>query len=235
MPDVDCPGSCNARARREQAAFKAALAVWTQAMADRAEGDPGPPRPVPPDIRPWQGNPWCPRCQGILRAQLAELDDLSCLYAAIPDLRAPSEEARVSGTRGTPSPSPAADDLDELAGWLRDWQSAYLGTDPLARRGYLATEITTSVRWLVGHFDPLIVHPDLAEDFGTELRQWHRSLTAKAKAGAGMKHMKKACPRCHCYSLWRADGERYVRCADQECGRLLSLDEFEALGSTQVA
>jgi hypothetical protein len=235
MPDVDCIGPCNARARREQAAFKAALAGWDQAMAERAEGDPGPPRPVPPDIRPWPGNPWCPRCQGALRAQLAELDDLAPLLAAIPDLSAPSEEARVSGSRETASPSPAMDDLDELAGWLRDWQTALQGTDPLARRGYLATAITTTVHWLALHFDSLIVHPDLAADFGTELRQWHRSLTAKAKAGTGLKHMNKACPRCRSFTLWRTDGEMYVKCADRDCQRYLTLSEYEALDATQVA
>jgi hypothetical protein len=230
-----CPGSCNSRFRREQAAYKAALTAWAAAMAARAEGDPELPRPLPPGTRAWPGNPWCGRCQGVLRAQLAELDDLAALLAAIPDLSAPPEEARVSGSRDTPSPSPSMDDLDELAGWLRDWQSALQGSDPPARRGYLATAVTTGVHWLALHFDPLITHPDLAADFGGELRQWHRTLSAKAKAGTGIKHMKKPCPRCRNYTLWRADGDRYVKCADRDCGRMLSLEEFEALDAPKVA
>ena len=170
-----------------------------------------------------------------MRSQLAELDDLAALLAAIPDLSAKSEEARVSGSRNAPSPSPSMDDLDELAGWLRDWQSALQGTDPIARRGYLATAITTGVHWLALHFDPIITHPDMAEDFGTELRKWHRTLTAKAKAGTGVRHMPKRCPRCRAYTLWRSDGDRYVKCADQDCARYLSLDEYEALDAEKVA
>ena len=234
--EVDCPGSCNSRYRREQAAYKAALDDWARAMECRLAGDPEPPRPLPPETRAWPGSPWCMRCQGILRAQLAELDDLAALLAAIPDLSAPSEEARVSGTRGEPSPSPAMDELDELAGWLRDWQSALQGSDPIARRGYLATAITPSVHWLALHFDPLITHPDMAADFGAELRQWHRTLSSQAKAGTGIRHMTRACPRCRAYTLWRADGDRYVKCADRDCQRHLSLDEYEALEKTpQVA
>lgn len=235
MAEVACIGPCNGRFRREQAAFKAALDTWDRAMAARREGDPEIPRPLAPETRAWPGNPWCPRCQGMLRAQLAELDDLAALLAAIPDLSAPSEEARVSGTRAAPSPSPAMDELDELAGWLRDWQSALQGSDPVARRGYLATAITTGVHWLALHFDPLITHPDIAQDFGTELRQWHRRLVSQAKAGAGIRHMTKQCPRCRAYTLWRADGDRYVKCVDRDCQRHLSMDEYEALGAPKVA
>jgi hypothetical protein len=31
------------------------------------------------------------------------------------------------------------------------------------------------------------------------------------------------------YTLWRADGETYISCRDEDCGRMLSLTEYQAL------
>ena len=235
----DCPGFCNNRARRLQAAYKLAVDQWDQEVASLAEGDEPPPRPVPPDMRPWPGSPiWCLGCQGSLRTMLAELDDLAAHLSSLSGVLRGTAD---SGTRITtsrthaPSPSPSMDDLDELAGWLRDWQCVAQGSEPLARRGYLASVITTSVLWLAAHFDSLIVNPDVAEDFGMEIRRWHRGLTEKTRTGAGLKHMKRPCPRCGMYTLWRQDGENYVRCRDEDCGRMLSLPEYEALDSDAVA
>lgn len=239
MVPVECPGPCNGKARRAQAVYKEALADWGRQMAGRHTDDtqPDPGRPVPPDIRAWPGDPvFCLRCQGAIRTQLAELDDLAAHLASMPVLRAPSDSGnRVSGTRGTPSPSPAHDDLDELAGWLRDWQCVAQGAEPLARRGYLATVITTTTAWLVLHFDSLIVDPDVAGDFGSEVRSWHRSLAEKSRTGMGLKHMNKPCPRCKLFTLWRADGEAYVRCSGEDCQRYLSLDEYDTIASENVA
>jgi hypothetical protein len=192
-----------------------------------------PERPRPPDIQPWFGNPWCSKCQATIRRELAELDDLAALLAALPPGIRPAvtgqrEHVKVSGTHGHPSPSDTVEALDELAGWLRDWEGAVRGADTMARRGYLASQITTSVAWLLAQFDTVIIHPDLAADFGAETRRWHRELTAASHAGSAAKHVKKPCPRCRLFTLWEDLGADYIRCVNDECQRRLTRAELEA-------
>jgi hypothetical protein len=121
------------------------------------------------------------------------------------------------------------DDIDELAAWARDWEAVARCGDPRPRRGFLATELTTILAWLVQHLDTLLLNEDVAADFGAEARKWHRELTSKTSAGSGLKHMKRKCPRCSLYTLWREDGAPYVQCRDEDCQRMLSLDEYQAL------
>lgn len=234
MADQICPGACNNTYRRRRALYEADMARYARTLETRADDDPIPECPRPPDITPWYGFPvWCLKCQSSLRGKLAELDDLAALLAAVPGLNAPADSAgKVSGTRGKRSPSPFGDDLLELEDWLRDWESASREADPGARRGYLASAITTITAQLVQHFDRIISHPDMAQDFGTEIGQWHRTLAAKAHAGQALKHQKQRCPRCKDYTLWRADGESYVKCVNVDCQRLLSLDEYDRLADS---
>lgn len=206
--DGTCPGSCNARLRR----FIAAGAE------------------VPEDLPPVPGEPvFCARDAAMVRRELAELDDLASIAAASADgHRGSPERQRVGGTPRRASPSPSADDLDDLASTLRGWESAIRREDPVPRRGYLATEITTVTAWLVAHFDALIAHPDIAEDFAAEVREWHQRLAATTKSGTGRHQKSRPCPRCDRYSLIWAEGNDYVECGTPSCGRLMSLDDYEA-------
>jgi hypothetical protein len=208
MASDHCPGSCNARLRRITA----------------GNGQ------VPGDLAAVPGDPvFCARDAALIRRELAELDDLASIAAAAADgHRGAPERQRVGGTPQAASPSPSADDLDELASMLRGWESAARGDDPSPRRGYLATEITTVTAWLTSHFDALITHPDLARDFAAEVREWHRRLAASSKAGTGRHQKGRPCPRCDRYSLVWAEGDDFVACGTPECGRLMSLDEYEA-------
>lgn len=237
MPE--CPGSCNSRYRKARALYQAELTQY-HALLLKVEdpamaGDP----PKPPDIQPWQGEPvWCPRCQAAIRRQLAELDDLAAMVAALPPGIRPAvsgtrEHVKVSGSREQASPSGTTDDLDEFASWLRSWESAYRDTDPLARRGWLATEITTGVSQLLFHFDAMIANGDYARDYGDEVKGWHRGLTARAHAASASKHVKKPCPRCSQYTLWEDLGADYIRCVNEDCNRRLTRSELEA--GTEVA
>ena len=218
MPEVPCAGPCNSRYRRARAEYEAALLAYDPTNPEQEA-------PEPPDIQPWLGDPWCPKCKAVIHQELGELDDLAALIAARPPLASSTADesaGRVSGTRDHPSPSSRMDDLEELNGWLRNWESAYRGDDPRPRRGYLAKESTTIIAWLVSHFEPCITHPDLAADFGSEIRRWHRELLGRARAGTIDKHQKRPCPRCKLYTLWARDGEDYVRCINP---RLQSADD----------
>ena len=228
MPSEICRGPCNARYRRAQADYTAALSDWHTARAARHPDDPEPARPDPVTLRPWDGAPvWCPRCQAQIRRELAELDDLASIITATADghRTAADSDTRVTRSPAPPSPSPAADDIDELASMLRGWESAARGEDPKPRRGYLATEITTTVSWLVTHYDPMITNPDYAADFGTEIRAWHKRLARRAKAGTGKTPRHLPCPRCQHRALCQDQGADYIECLN--CGRLMSMDEYD--------
>lgn len=237
--DGICEGSCNSRWRKAQALYQAALAAYDQALADLKDGDEVPEPPEAPDIQPWRGEPvYCTRCQSVIRSELAELDDLASGLAALPPgISAASDSRRepvkVSGSRPAPSPSPGADDLDELAGWLREWEAIAKGDGgPRPRRGFLATEITTICGWLYHHFDPLITNPEIAADFGSEIRRWHRELTAKTHSASFARHVKQPCPKppsgCGRYTLWEKVGEDYISCVNPDCNRRLTRAELEA-------
>lgn len=229
MNETACMGVCNSRYRRARAEYEAAVAAYDPQDAEQEA-------PEPPDIQPWLGDPWCPKCKAVIHQELGELDDLYALLAARPplDVAGTDEEVhvgRVSGSREDKSPSSRMDELVDLNGWLRGWESAFRGEDPTPRRGYLATETTTIVSQLVAKFEPNITHPDLAVDYGNEIRQWHRQLASRARAGTIDKHQKRPCPRCKLYTLWARDGEDYVRCINTECNRRLTREEFKELPS----
>jgi hypothetical protein len=223
--EVPCDGPCNSRYRKARAEYDAALTAYDPL-------DPGQSRPDPPDVYPVYGDPWCPRCKAQIHEQLSQLDDLACLLNALPPSpndRSDDKAGKVSGTREQPSPSRRMDDLAELGQWLRDWESAFRGEDPKPHRGYLATEITTITAWLVAHYEKSIAHPDLALDFGREVKRWHRELLEKARAGQVDKHVKQPCPRCRLYTLWARDGEDYIRCINEDCNRRMTREELAAM------
>jgi hypothetical protein len=234
MTDGTCQGSCNNGYRKAKALYEAACAAYDKALLARAVDPdlPEPRRPEPPETRPWPGDPiFCLRCQGVIHRELAELDDLAALRASqVPGGASGGDHSgRVSGSRTTSSPSPAVGDVDELAEWLRAWESIIRGDDPRPRVGYLASEVTTVTAWLTHHFGTIIINTGIAEDFGTETRQWHRELTGKTKAGSGMRHQKQPCPRCQLYTLWLTDGEDYIRCVNEDCARLMTRAEYANL------
>ena len=198
-----CPGPCNS--------------AWRQAIA---AGDPEPP------ITPVPGEPaWCGRCSAAIRRRLTELDDAAALYRAAADGYRPPDLERITGSDGSPSPSPVADTLDELYSVLGDWEAAYLRRPSRAYRGQLAPALTTVVGVLLGHLDGILAHPAMAADFGEEILAWHRRLCAAAHLGAGRYRKPHPCPRCDLRTLTWAEGDDHVAC--QNCGRLMALDEYE--------
>ena len=223
--EVPCAGPCNSRYRKARAEFDAALAAYNPL-------DPHQSRPVPAEVYPVYGDPWCSRCKSQIHEQLSQLDDLAALLAAMPpsvNARSDDKAGKVSGSKAEPSPSSRMDDMLELGEWLRNWESAFRGEDPKPQRGWLASEITTITAWLVLHFDKSITHPDLGLDFGREIRRWNRELQEKARAGQVDKHVKRPCPRCNLYTLWARDGEDYIRCINDDCNRRMTREELAAL------
>lgn len=244
---TDCPGSCNSAFRKARALYDAQLAAYHAELLKRGDTDPIPEQPQPPDIRPWLGEPvWCQRCQATIKRELAELDELAALLAMLPPgVRAATasqrERVKVSGTKVEESPSAAAETLEELSSWLRAVESqarvhrvhipgmdTSAGADPVPRRGYLATELTTIIAWVYHHADDILIDQDMAPGFGSEVRRWHRDLTMAAHAASAAKHVKEPCPRCKRYTLWQTAGEDYIRCINDDCQRRLTRAELES-------
>ena len=221
-----CPGVCNRHYREAQAAFRQALADYDPLDANQS-------RPIPPSVQAWPGNPWCGRCKSRIRETLAELDDLAALLLATADgHRAAPGTERVSGSQASFTPSQAADDLEELTAMLAGWEGAYreLREWPsLARRGHLASAVTTSIAWLSARLDEILLAP-FAADFGTEVMQWHREFTNKTKAGARTLRKPLRCPRpqCRLLTLTWTEGDTYVTCSNPDCQARIPLAEYEA-------
>jgi hypothetical protein len=232
--DGICPGSCNNDYRRRKAIWEAATETYAARLELLREGDPVPDPPQAPDLRPWYGEPvWCMKCHSVIRSELAELDDVAAMVDIIPPLdrlTAKLDGMSVDGTPEERTASPKMDTLEELGDWARQWEAIIRGREFTApRRGYLATQTTTVIAWLTSHLDDVLANADVSEDFGTEVRRWHRELSRRASAGQMSKHLKKPCPRCNLYTLWVTIGEDYVRCIDVDCSRLLSREEYDSL------
>ena len=239
-----CIGGCNARYRRAHRAFEAELRTYIDAVVawrdyvkttppEEWEGDQAkePVKPEEPTVRPWLGEPvWCGTCTAARRQELAELDDIASIYAARSDgHREPSQEGRVSGSSETPSLSPMVDDLDELESWLREWRATHSRIDTPARQGYLASAITTGTAWLLVRAEHILARPEYGAEFGRELHQWHTRLTAASKTSIAVHRKPLRCDTCHMMRLEHRDGDDSVRCATPGCGRVLRLDEYDAL------
>ena len=226
--DGVCPGACNNQYRKAREAYEAELVAYDPL-------DPQQSRPDPPGIMPWLGQPfWCGRCGATIRQELDELDEAASLLLAVADGHSSSSgEQRVSGSQEPPSPSPAGDDLDELVKMITGWEQSYRGLKGWRsppRRGYLASVVTGCSAWLMHHLDGILSAPDIAVDFGAEIMLWHREFTAKAKAGTRRLRKPLRCPGqgCGLLTLWWTEGEKHVQCVNPDCGRVMTLAEYEA-------
>jgi hypothetical protein len=211
MPATEqpCPGTCNRAWRQALAIYEAELAEY-----NTQPGQPGKP-PEKPEIRPWYGNPWCHRCQSAIREDLTQLPDLAAQLAMRPPGVKPvatAERVKVSGSREQPSPSPAGDDIDELARWLNAWHAVLLDDDDvIPRYSDEAEAIRKHTAVLYHSFSPLITSP-AGQEFGSQIRSWHRRLENAVHEGTFLRFVPIMCPGCKRYALWERPGEEYVVC-----------------------
>lgn len=235
MDDGICSGPCNHRWRKAQAAFKKA-----QHDYDPLDPDTSPPEFQGP--RPMDGHPWCLECTWLIRKQLAQLDLLTALRTMNGDgYPADAGAERVSGSREPTSPSPAADDDDDVARMLAGWVEAYreyMKWPSAPRYGDLASMCTECTAWLGKHLDGILVSP-MAFEFGDEVMRWHADLKNKTKAG--VRTLKKplrcltAAGGCGLLMLWYTDGDEYIRCRAPGCTFMMRLGDYYATVEHVVA
>lgn len=201
---TDCPGSCNTWWRN--------LTPEQQATSEHA------PRP---------GDPvWCSTCKASLRRKFTDLDYQLAWLAFRADGHQPQagEPSRHNG--GQPSPSQAMDIVEELTGWLWDWEDAVrheLGLSASFHQGYLPEIRSKVIAWLTERFDRILELP-FAEDFGREAAARHWELLGKNNARPP-RHGLVNCPRCNHKLAW-LDGRDGLQCGG--CGRTMDAAEYGA-------
>lgn len=232
-PADACPGPCNERHRR----------VWdehAQALAEYDPLDASTSRPDAPEALYWHGEPvWCPPCASKIVRRLGQLDYLAAILSAADDgHRSSGDLERVSGTTEQPSPSQTGDALDEMFGMLSGWEAIYRelkGWSYGPPRGEMASRETECINWLQHHLHGILVS-EVAADFGLEILQWHREAASSAKAGVRTRRKPMRCPSvsCRMLTLFWTEGEQNVYCKNPDCGRVLTLAEYEAEAERQA-
>jgi hypothetical protein len=233
VSDQPCPGrSCNGRYWAATDAYRRDLAAYDPLNPETSR-----PEPPGPDIIWGWGDPvWCSDCQALISLHLAQLDTLAALLAAEADGHRDAGEQEKGGKRGAgsapPSPSPAADDLDELARMLAAWEAIYRtlkGWPSPPPRGDLASRETERIAWLSRHLRGILAS-DIAADFGAEVLQWHRGMARQAKAGVRTLRLPLRCPGRNCgwLTLTWTEGSDRVECGNPDCGLIMSRTEYDA-------
>ncbi len=188
-PAGACHGGCNHRNRTLWAAHQRAIDDHADAVdtwvANGQKGDP-PAEPEQPVIYWKPGNPlFCDPDVTAARRSLLELDTQAAqLLAASDGHRARvggGGDGRVTGSKGTPSVSPAVDVHDALVGWLFDTEDTWRDlcgyaprtTHQRGPRG--AHPRSATIAWLADHLDKMLAHPDFVELPATIYR-WEKVL-----------------------------------------------------------
>ncbi len=227
--DQPCPGTCNARFWKARDAYDGELAAYDPL-------DPATSRPDEPDVRPrGYGTPvWCAECTARIRRELASLDDLVALLLRQADgYEGRPRTEKVGGSSEPGSPSPAADQLDELDRLLAMWEKGYrdlMGWDAPPPRGDDADRRTTSIAWLTSHLDG-ILRSGYALEFGRDVLAWRKVLAGATKAGVRTLRMPLRCPKphgCGLLTLTWTEGSDRVECGNPNCGLIMSRASYEA-------
>lgn len=232
----DCPFRCNAPYRRAVKAYEKAYTDWEKSGY---QGD----QPWPVELEPRAGQPvYCLRCAVTIRAALRELP---LAYDAVGPgavlVSTMNDDEHVARTAALPSPSPGADQQDEIAATMRDWEDMlrrYLGhkaaTDVFDdRRATLAN----SIEYLNTHFRQIITWADdpvvfMAADFGGDVWRLHSSTTRMVKSGPMRRHLPVPCPTCQARTLIQEEGKALepwsIECVERigGCGRVFSENEY---------
>jgi hypothetical protein len=234
-----CAGPCNHQARKAAAAYDQALDAhivevdkW---IAAGRHGD-CPPAPAEPVIECTPGDPlWCARCKSLVRSALLDLDVLASELAARADgHRGRVTEGRVSGSKGAPSPSPTADALDKLYGFLADVEDEWRHTCDYAprvnrtHRG--AHPRSRTIGWLSERLGDILADDDHIKT-GLDILRWEIVLRALANEEPIGSTSPIRCPRCATYKQVMREQEHHWAC--KACGRLIPDREERELREKQ--
>lgn len=259
-----CPGPCNRRYRRAIDDHETAKVIHEQARATYEEetlpafedahawwqvrADAGvlvvrePTRPAPPTepaepttAHNIQDPVWCGRCPGLIRAALANLDDLASLLDSWSDGHRGATSGQKLGKVGPKahpgSPSRIADELDELYGRLVEIEDLWRDANDYPKRPQRARDARARrqvIAFLLEELRAILNNPGSVK-FGLGILAWERRLQAMTTSEPVVARRNAVrCPRCRERAL-RSRNDGYTQCA--QCGQLLSEDEYQELVS----
>lgn len=215
---TDCPGPCNA--------------WWRQLTTEQQDAS---------ETRPRQGDPeLCHLCAARIRQVFPQLDYRAAVVAAMADgHRQHPADALRRGNGSPPSPSPLGDVVYLFTGAVYDWEDNYRQLRRLG--GAMHTGDDNEIRsevlaWLGARLTSILASP-MGPHFGQEVMDWHRRLTALAKAGTGRRIMPVPCPWCGHKLLAMTAGSDYVTCINPgppPCRCRLTIDQYKAEEHTAV-
>ena len=229
-----CPSRCNWRWREAMDAYEKAVEKWV-ARGSRGE------EPQPPATEPWPGEPvLCRKCASIARGALRELP---LAYTALASMKYLTRTASASDERRgrsdvPPSPSPGADQQDEICRTVTAWEDdlrQHLRHVAAHDTGDQAGDLAASVEYLNRNWQAMVERVECAGDFADEISRLHRVAVAMCKNKPVRKHLPAPCPSCDMLTLVQEEGFAgkpwYVECAERlgGCGRLYQESEYRWL------
>lgn len=205
-------------------------------MAKADPADEGPP-PCTGGRAHEPGNPvWCATCAGAIADRLRELVrlvwDLEREVAAGPGSGSGGDP--VSGSRGSPSPSAAVDDIDAITRLLEYWEDAHRehaghGFRPARASG---SRVGAAETYLTGHLAEVLAAP-YAEEFGRDIARAHARARRRTAQDTARTRKPIPCPSCDLLALSHDAGAKYIEC--RSCGRLLTFSEYDSWAGLAAA
>lgn len=229
-----CPSRCNRKWREAVEAYETAVQKWVGAGC---KGD----EPQPPEIEPWPGEPvLCRKCAAIARGALRELPQAYDALASVKFLTrsASADEERRGRSDVPPSPSPGADQQDEICHTITAWEDdlrQHLRHAAAADTGEQRADLAASVDYVNTNWRAMIERPECAGEFADEITRLHRVAVAMVKNKPIRKHLPAPCPSCDMLTMVQEEGFAgrpwYVECAEHlgGCGRLYQEAEYQWL------
>lgn len=175
------------------------------------------------------GDPvWCPACAEVIAEHLAALRDLvAALEGEVDDGQAGALGGDpVSGTKATPSPSSAVDDIDEITRLLEFWEDAHRehAGQPFRPARPPARRVPAAVAYLGQHLGAVLAAP-YAEEFGRDINRAHARARRRTAQDTARARKPIPCPSCDLLALEHTAGSKWIEC--RSCERLIGLDEYD--------
>lgn len=227
-----CPSGCNWRWREAMDAFEKAVEKWA---ARGCKGD----EPRPPETEPWPGEPvLCRKCASKARGALREL---TTAYRALASMKyltraASADEERRGRSDAAPSPSPGADQQDEICRTISMWEDdlrQHLRHSAAQDTGVQHADLAASIDYLNYNWRAMSERPECAGDFADEISRLFRVSVAMVKNKTVRRTLPVACPTCEMETLIQEEGIAgrpwYVECSERlgGCSRLFTENEYE--------
>lgn len=171
---------------------------------------------------------WCAACADLIGEQLAALNGL--VTALEREVEGQSGALGggdpVSGTRSTPSPSAAVDDIDEITRRLEYWEDAHRehAGQPFRPARPYERRVPSAVAYLLEHLAAVLAAP-YAEEFGRDINRAHARARRRTAQDTARTRKPIPCPSCDLLALEHDAGAKYIDC--RSCGRLLTFTEYE--------